>query len=326
MNNFGRLFRIHIFGESHGSMLGISLDGVPAGISLQQNDFTQDLNRRKPLLEGTTARIEDDIPEIISGIYKQKTTGAPLTILFANKNMHSDDYKNTHQFRPGHADFTAHTKFNGFNDPRGGGHFSGRLTLALVAAGVVAKKIITPIETKATLLQAGGKTDIEKAIQQAIKQKDSIGGIIECIVSNMPVGLGEPFFDSLESMISHAIFSIPAIKGIEFGSGFEMAKMFGSEANDVFVNEKGETKTNHNGGILGGISNGNSILFRVAVKPTPSILTPQTTYNRDSKKTEPLEITGRHDTCIALRVPVVIEAVTNCVIADSLLIAKAYGL
>ncbi len=324
MNSFGRIFRLHLFGESHGEYTGIVLDGVPAGISLCVNDFTEDIERRKPLLPGTTNRKEEDIPEIISGTYQQKTTGAPLTILFKNKNIRPEDYAHPYHFRPGHADFTAYKKFNGYNDRRGGGHFSGRLTLPLVAAGVVAKKIMSPIEINATLVEAGGNNNIEDAIEQAIAQNDSIGGIVSCEVKNIPAGLGEPFFDSLESMISHGIFSIPAIKGIEFGSGFKLARMKGSEANDVFINEKGTTATNHNGGITGGISNGNTLVFDVVVKPTPSIMQSQKTYNWEHHQLEELTISGRHDTCIARRMPVIVESMTSCVIADALLLSNAF--
>jgi chorismate synthase len=320
MNSFGTFFRVHIFGESHGAAVGICIDNCPAGIDLNEEDFLHDISRRKSGAKGTTPRQEEDTPEIISGVFNGKTTGAPITILFKNNNVISKDYSNLIDMpRPGHADFTAKIKYGGFNDYRGGGHFSGRLTLCLVAAGVIAKKICKTISVQASLIEAGGQTNIEKAIDDALAAKDSIGGIVECIAENMPIGLGEPFFDSLESKISHIVFAIPAIKGIEFGSGFSAAKMKGSEHNDTIADSNGKTDKNNAGGINGGISNGNSLVFRVAVKPTSSIGIPQETMNFKSGQKETLEIKGRHDACIALRVPVVIEAATAIVLADMLL-------
>lgn len=325
MNSFGRLFRLNIFGESHGKYIGITLDGVPSGIPIALSDFKTDIERRKPALKGTTTRIEDDIPEIISGVYQNHTTGAPLTIIFTNKNIQSDDYcKIAEFFRPGHADFVAYKKYKGFNDIRGGGHFSGRLTLPLVAAGVIAKKIIKPITIATRIVEVGGSSDIETTINHAMEQKDSVGGIIECVAQYLPVGLGEPFFDSLESLLAHAVFSIPAIKGIAFGSGFHLAQMYGSQANDLYIDEHGHTLTNHSGGINGGISNGNPLTFRVVVKPTSSIAKPQKSYHFKNKQIESIKTEGRHDSCIVLRVPVVLEAITACVLADTLLIANAY--
>jgi len=320
MNSFGRLFRVSVFGESHGAMVGVLIGGCPSGIALSEKDFSDDLLRRKSGTKGTTPRVEDDLPEIISGIYKGFTTGSPITILFKNNNVRPSDYNFSDVPRPGHADFVAKEKFKGFNDPRGGGHFSGRLTLGLVAAGVIAKKILKGIKIEAELTEAGGTSDIDLAIDQALKQGDSIGGIIECRVTGLPVGLGEPFFDSVESLISHAVFAIPAIKGIEFGSGFKAAGMKGSEYNDRFEDGSGKTVTNHAGGINGGITNGNDLVFRVAVKPASSISKPQETFDFANNKSTTLEIKGRHDACIALRVPVVLEAVTAIVLADLMLI------
>lgn len=321
MNSFGRLFRVSIFGESHGKTIGVVIDGCPAGIPLSVNDFQVDLSRRKPGARGTTARHEEDFPQIESGVFKKKTTGAPIVIQFSNKDVISKDYeKLTATPRPGHADFVAMKKFGGYADYRGGGHFSGRLTLALVASGVIAKKIIDPIHVSAELVEAGGGIDIEKAVAQAVENQDSIGGIVECTATNMPLGLGEPFFDSVESLISHIVFSVPAIKGIEFGSGFEAALMVGSMHNDAIIDASGKTETNHAGGINGGISNGNDLVFRVAVKPTSSIAKPQQSINLKNNKVEGLKIEGRHDACIALRVPVVIEAATAIALADLCLI------
>lgn len=323
MNNFGRIFRISIFGESHGNGVGITVDGCPSGISLTTKDLLIDLLRRKAGAPGTTTRKEDDKPTILSGTFKGKTTGAPITIVFQNKNIQSADYNilsDTH--RPGHADFVAKTKFDQYNDYRGGGHFSGRITLGLVVAGVIAKKIINPVNIEAKIFSIGGKTNFETTIKDAITQQDSIGGIVECRANNLPVGWGEPFFDSVESMISHLIFSIPATKGVEFGSGFESAKMKGSQHNDTFMDINGKTSTNYAGGINGGITNGNELVFRVAIKPTSSIAKEQYSLNFKKNCMENIKIEGRHDACIALRTPVIIEAATAIALADLKLMDK----
>lgn len=317
MNSFGKLFRVSIYGESHGKEIGILIDGCPPGLELAEKDFEADLPRRKSGAKGTTARLEDDVPLIKSGVFNGKTTGAPILIAFENKNVESKDYDSLKDTpRPGHADFTAAKKYGGFNDYRGGGHFSGRLTLGLVAAGVIAKKIIAPVKVTAALVEAGGDTNIERAVNKALEMKDSIGGIIECEVVNVPVGLGEPFFDSVESMLSHMMFAIPAVKGIEFGAGFGAARMKGSESNDSIIDVEGKTETNHAGGINGGITNGNPLLFRAAVKPTSSISLPQRTINLQTGEQVDLTVQGRHDTCIALRVPVVVECAAAIVLAD----------
>lgn len=323
MNSFGRLFKLSIFGESHGASVGIVIDGCPAGIPLEQRDFEADFSRRKSGAKGTTPRREPDTPRIMSGLFEGRTTGAPIMILFENTNTRSGDYSELKDRpRPGHADLTGRQKFGGFQDYRGGGHFSGRLTLGLVAAGVLAKKIIAPSKVEATILEVGGSSDIEKALDRAIASGDSIGGIIQCSIASVPAGLGEPFFDSVEAVMSHIIFSIPAIKGIEFGAGFRAAKMTGSEHNDNIISTDGSTETNHAGGINGGISNGNEISFRVVVKPTSSTHQTQRTINLDSGQMEDLTVEGRHDTCIALRVPVVVEAAAAIVIADLMLQAQ----
>jgi len=317
MNTFGNTFRISIFGESHGPWVGCTIDGCPAGISINIADFTTDIDRRKAGAAGTTPRKEDDTPILVSGVFNGTTTGAPLSIVFENNNTKSADYdalKNTP--RPGHADFVLHKKFNGFNDHRGGGYSSGRLTVAIVAAGVVAKKIISHINISATLTEAGGNTDIDAAIAKAVEEQDSIGGVVTCTVAGLPIGIGEPFFDSVESIISHAVFSIPAVKGIEFGSGFAAAKMKGSEHNDAIIDEQGTTLTNNAGGINGGITNGNELYFRIAIKPTSSTPKEQHTWNTATQSVEPFTVKGRHDLCIALRVPVVVEAVTAIALAD----------
>jgi chorismate synthase len=324
MNSFGRIFRVSIFGESHGPSVGIIIDGCPAGLSLNEGDFTIDIERRKGgLQKGTTPRKEDDKPIFLSGIFNGKTTGAPLTIIFENKNTRSSDYEKLRAIpRPGHADFVAHQKYGGFEDFRGGGHFSGRLTVCLVAAGVVAKKLLKNNSVNASIIEIGGEKDIEAGLQKAIDAKDSVGGIVECRVRDLPIGLGEPFFDSVESVLAHAVFAIPAIKGIDFGTGFAAAKMFGSQHNDAIANANGETATNHAGGIVGGISNGNELVFRVVVKPTSSTPIEQESWNWETKQLEKFSVKGRHDLCIALRVPPVLEAVTAIVVADLLLLEQ----
>jgi chorismate synthase len=324
MNSFGRFFRMTIFGESHGESVGLVLDGCPAGLPLMTEDFYTDIERRKGgIQKGTTPRQESDLPIFKSGIFNNHTTGAPITILFENNNTRSADYEKLRAIpRPGHADFVAHEKFGGFEDYRGGGHFSGRLTVALVAAGVIAKKILKIVGTglSAEIMEIGGLANPEAGLQKAIDAKDSVGGIVECRVQNLPASLGEPFFDSVESLISHAVFSIPAIRAIEFGTGFAAARMFGSEHNDAIADKTGRTITNHAGGVVGGISNGNELVFRIAVKPTSSTPKEQETYNRETGMLEIFSVKGRHDLCIALRVPVVLEAVTAIVLADLLLL------
>ncbi len=324
MNSFGRIFRIHIIGESHGECVGVIIDGCPAGLPIDITDFEVDIERRKGgSQKGTTPRKEDDIPLIKTGVFNGKTTGAPLTILFENKNTRSGDYEKQRAIpRPGHADFTASVKYGGFEDYRGGGHFSGRLTVALVAAGVIAKKLLKQTVPVASILEIGGESDLEKGLQKAIDQKDSIGGIVECRVNGLPIGLGEHFFDSVESILAHAVFAIPAIKGIEFGAGFAAAKMFGSDHNDSILDATGKTESNHAGGVVGGITNGNELVFRVAVKPTSSTPKEQVSWNKETDQLEALSVKGRHDLCIALRVPVVLEAMTAIVLTDLMLIEQ----
>jgi chorismate synthase len=324
MNSFGRIFRLSIFGESHGECVGIIIDGCPAGLSLSADDFMADLERRKGgTQKGTTPRKEDDMPLFKSGIFKDKTTGAPITILFENKNARSSDYEKQQNIpRPGHADFVARKKSGGFEDYRGSGHFSGRLTVALVAAGVIAKKLLKQVNITSAILEIGGEKDLETGLQKAIGAKDSIGGIIECRATGLPVGLGEPFFDSVESLLSHIVFAIPAVRGIEFGTGFAAAKMFGSEHNDAIENMEGKTRTNHAGGAVGGLTNGNELVFRIAIKPTSSTPKEQTTLNWETGKVETVSVKGRHDLCIALRVPVILEAVTAIVLTDLLMLEQ----
>jgi chorismate synthase len=335
MNQFGRLFSVNIFGESHGESVGISIDGCPAGLPLSLEDFLPDLERRKGgIQKGTTPRKEDDLPIFKSGLFNQFTTGAPITILFENNNTRSTDYEKQRAVpRPGHADFVAHQKFGGFEDYRGGGAFSARLTVGLVAAGVIAKKLLgaaigeksiaaKAIEVKADILEIGGETDLDKGLQRAIDAKDSIGGIVECRVGGLPVGLGEPFFDSVESVLAHAVFAIPAVRGVEFGTGFAAARLFGSQHNDAIEDMTGHTRTNHAGGVVGGITNGNELVFRIAIKPTSSTPKEQLTLNWETEQLEKFSVKGRHDLCVALRAPVILEAVTAIVLADLMMLEQ----
>ncbi len=323
MNSFGTLFKVSIFGESHGECVGVTIDGCPAGLPLSIDDFDTDIERRKGGTKGTTPRKEDDIPLIKTGLFNGKTTGAPLTIFFENNNTRSADYDKQRAIpRPGHADFVASKKYGGFEDYRGSGHFSGRLTVCLVAAGVVAKKLLASIKINATLLQIGGEADVEKGLQKAIDAKDTVGGIIECTVDGLPIGLGEPFFNSVESLLAHAVFAIPAVKGVEFGAGFAAATMFGSQHNDALMDDTGKTKTNNAGGIVGGLTNGNPLIFRIAVKPTSSTPKEQQSLNWETNTVENFSVKGRHDLCIALRVPVVLEAVTAFVVVDLMMMEQ----
>jgi chorismate synthase len=324
MNSYGRFFRVSIFGESHGINVGAVIDGCPAGIALTEESLEPDLARRRAGAKGTTPRKEGDIPRIVSGTAGGFTTGAPITVIFENENTRSSDYSKLRCHpRPGHSDFVAGKKYGGNNDIRGGGHFSARITLGMVAAGAIAKQILAPSFISAQLIKVGGDSNIQKAVDAAIADHDSVGGLIECTCTGLPIGLGEPFFDSVESCVSQLVFAIPAVKGIEFGSGFRAAEMRGSQHNDLIINADGKTSTNYAAGINGGITNGNDIVFRVAIKPTASIGLGQQTYNFTTDKVEELKIGGRHDSCVALRAPVIVESAAAIALAD---LALAAGL
>jgi chorismate synthase len=326
MNSFGRVFRVSIFGESHGPAVGVTIDGCPAGITLDSDEMIKALARRRSGKAGTTPRAERDIPEILSGVYRGYTTGAPITVITRNKDTRSEDYPESVVVpRPGHADFTAHIKYAGYSDHRGGGHFSGRLTWGLVVAGVIARKITGDVKITAELISAAGSEDIESAIREAQKDNDTIGGIVECRVDGLPVGLGEPFFQSAESVISAIVFSIPAIKGIEFGNGFAASSLRGSVNNDPIISTEGKTLTNNAGGINGGITNGNQLLFRVAVKPASSTGVEQKSIDLTTGEITDLKVEGRHDTLIALRVPVVLESATAIALADLTMLNRGIG-
>ncbi len=309
-----------IFGASHSETLSITIDGVPRGIALSVDDFEQDINRRRPQTKGETPRCEQDIPTIDGVDAEGITSGDRITISFRNTNCRSDDYRHliVHP-RPSHADLTQRVKYGDGYNLAGGGIASGRMTVALVAAGVVAKKLLAGYSFKSRLVSVGGSAntaDFEQVIADAYAKGDSVGGVVECCVSGVERSLGEPFFDSVESLMSHLLFSIPGVKGVEFGDGFEGTRKYGSERNDRIVDCAGHTSTNNEGGVNGGITNGNDIVVRVAIKPTPSIRKRQSTYNFEHNDIEPLCIGGRHDACIARRAIVVVEAMVAFALAD----------
>lgn len=347
-NSLGKLFTITSFGESHGRCVGIVIDGCPAGLALTETDIQREVDRRRPAGPGATKRTEEDTVEILSGVSNSHTTGAPITLLIRNRDIDSSEYERIRFLpRPGHADYTALMKYGGFNDFRGGGMFSGRITAAFVMAGAVAKKLLHLIEVEilAHTVEIGGiearpreperirqnidrnplrcadlaaAREMAQAIEKARKAGDSLGGIIEVLALNVPVGLGEPVFDTLEGDLAKALFAIPAVKGVEFGAGFSAARKRGSQNNDPFTIKSGRivTTTNNAGGILGGISNGMPIIVRVAIKPTPSIARKQKTVNLRSMEIEDLTVKGRHDTCIVPRAVPVVEAMMAVTLGD----------
>lgn len=326
MNSFGRKFRVTIFGESHGENIGVVIDGCPAGISVCVDDFSTMLSKRKSGAFGTTPRSESDAPHIVSGVLNNHATGAPIAIFFDNGDVSSKDYESVRVHpRPSHADYVASVKYGGNNDYRGGGHFSGRLTAGIVAAGVIAKKILPELTIQTELVEMAGQTDklkYDQVLRKTIAEGDSVGGVVECRINGVGIGLGEPFWDSMESLISHAVFAIPGVKGVEFGAGFGAARMLGSEHNDPIISTDGKTLTNNAGGIYGGISSGGEITFRVAFKPTASITKEQRSINMETGVVEPLAIRGRHDCCIAIRGAVVVESMAAIVLADLKLLSK----
>lgn len=350
---WGNNIKVSIFGESHGNAIGITIDGLPSGIELDFDKISKEMARRAPgKSKLSTARKEDDIPEILSGFFEGKTTGTPLCGIIRNSDTRSKDYgKLKDLMRPGHADYSGNIRYSGFNDYRGGGHFSGRITAPLVFAGAICKQILERegitigahvknikdikddsfdytniskellealMKFELPLLDKSKEEEMRNVILEAKNNRDSIGGIIECAVIGINAGYGDPFFDSVESRLSHLLFSVPAVKGVEFGLGFDITKLYGSEANDCYYYENDEVKaeTNNNGGIIGGITNGMPIVFKAAIKPTPSISRKQNTINIATKSNEELVIEGRHDPCIVQRAVSVIEAVTAIGILD----------
>ena len=324
-NTFGNSISVTLFGESHGAEIGAVLDGFAPGIAVDEEYIARKLSLRRPAGNISTKRVEPDRFRIVSGVFEGHTTGTPICILIPNENVRSKDYEDTRFLaRPGHADFTAFCKYRGYEDHRGGGHFSGRLTAPLVAAGAIAQSALEKkgIRIGTHIARCAGIPD--RGFED-FDSGDSVGGVLETAVIGLPAGIGEPWFDSLESVLSHALFSIPAVKGVEFGEGFAMADMRGSEANDSFAVLDGEivTRTNHNGGINGGISNGMPLIFRCAVKPTPSIYREQDTVDFLRRQEEKLLISGRHDPAIVHRARVVADSVTAIVLCDML--ALRYG-
>ena len=344
---WGSKIKISIFGESHGNAIGINIDGLPSGLELNLEDIAYEMRRRAPGKSPlSTARSEEDIPEILSGYFNGKTTGTPLCAIIRNTNTRSKDYSLLKDvMRPGHADYSGNIRYNGFNDYRGGGHFSGRITAPLVFAGAICKQILkekgivvaahvksikdikdksfldsdidlNSVEALKTfelpLIDKSIEENMRKEILEAKEDMDSVGGTIECGVFGINPGVGDPFFDSVESTLAHLLFSVPAVKGVEFGRGFELTNMRGSQANDEIYYEDGKvkTRTNNNGGILGGITNGMQIIFTTAIKPTSSIGKEQKTVNINTKENTILKVEGRHDPCIVQRAIPVIEAVT----------------
>lgn len=353
MSTFGKSIEVSLFGESHGEMIGLTIHNFPSGISIDFDDIENELLKRRPTSKLSTSRREEDLYKIVSGIYCGKTTGSPLTILIPNSDTISKDY-NKAILRPSHADYTSYIKYNNYNDFRGSGHFSGRITAPLVVLGALCKQVIhikgilvgshiasikhikddifDKTAVSNTLLKSLINSDfpvINDSIKQEYKQlilkarsnQDSVGGILETVISNLDPGYGEPFFDSLESIISHLIFSIPSVKGIEFGAGFAITDLFGSESNDSFIMENGsiKTKTNNSGGIQGGISNGMPIIFRTAIKPTSSIGKAQQTVNVDTLEEISLELRGRHDPAIVHRAVHVVNAITNYAVLEMII-------
>ena len=355
-NTFGSEIAVTIFGESHGTAIGAVLDGMPAGIAVDEEFIARQMSLRKSVGAISTPRKEADEVKIVSGVFNGRTTGTPITFIIENQDTRSRDYGElAYKARPGHADYTADVKYGGFQDFRGGGHFSGRITAGIVAAGAVAISALKEkgITIGTHILSCGGVYDREfenisedisyldgrefavlnpdaeepmkAAIMAAKADGDSVGGRLETVVYGMPAGVGEPWFDTVESLLSHALFSIPAVKGVEFGAGFGFADMKGSQSNDAFVNENGKigTATNNCGGILGGITNGMPIVFRCAVKPTPSIYKEQHTIDMRSGENTTLQIQGRHDPAIVHRARVVVDSITALTLID--LLCQKYG-
>ncbi len=346
--SFGKGFRISIFGESHGNVVGALVEGCPAGLRLAESDVQRELDRRRPGQALTSPRREPDEVRILSGVFNGRANGGPISLVVKNEDVDSSWYEaNRHIPRPGHADYAAYVKYGGFNDYRGGGFFSGRMTAGMVMAGAVAKTLLSQrgVQVMAHVVQIGrvaidgpitdeqiarsrdspvrcadpeaSKMMIEE-LERAAADRDSLGGAVECRVTNLPVGVGEPIFDSVESVVAHGIFSIPAVKAIEFGSGSRLCSMRGSEANDEFTVSGGRvsTKTNNCGGVIGGLTDGMPLVFRACIKPTPSIGKPQRSVNLKKMEETELSIAGRHDPCIAVRAVPVVEAMTAICIAD----------
>lgn len=327
MNETGLIFRVSLFGESHGPAVGVVIDGVPPGLPIEAADFDPDLARRRAGAPGTTPRAEADEPELLSGVFRGRATGTPIAVVFKNRDTRSADYEAFRAIpRPGHADFTGRLRYGGFEDPRGSGHFSGRVTAGVVAAGVIAKKILAPAALSSRILEAGGSSDIGAAVAAAAAEGDSVGALVELRAEGLTPGLGEPFWGALESRVAAALFAVPGVRGVEFGDGFAAARMRGSEHNDPIIGPDGRTAKNGSGGVNGGVSNGNELVARVAFKPASSIAKPQRSYDFEKGAMAELRGEGRHDACIALRGAVALEAAMAIALADLALLAAARGL
>lgn len=327
MNTFGTLFKVTLYGESHQEAIGCVIDGVLPGLKINWELVQKDLLLRRPGAVGTTPRVEKDELHCTSGIFNGLTTGSPMHVMIKNENVISKDYSHlVSQPRPGHADFVAAKKYNGFHDYRGGGRFSGRLTTPIVVAGSIAKQML-PFEFSHELISIGDLKDmslIDSYLKEITQQGDSVGGVIQVTVKNMLVGLGEPNFYKLDSMIGQMMFSIPAVKGVEIGTGFDGKTLRGSEFNDVYLDQEGHTKTNHSGGVSGGISNGNDLVVKVFIKPTSSIGKEQVSFNQEKNELTNFEVKGRHDVAIVRRAGIVLENALAIVLADLYLWNKVY--
>lgn len=327
MNSFGTLFKVTLYGESHQDAIGIVIDGVKPGLKINWDLVRSDLALRRPGAVGTTPRVEKDNLEVTSGIFNAYTTGSPIHVMIRNENIISKDYSHLKkQPRPGHADYVAGIKYHGFHDYRGGGRFSGRLTAPIVVAGSIAKQVL-PFDFSHKLIQVGTLQDMSKLdsyLKEVSQKGESVGGIVEVTIKNMVVGIGEPMFEKLDAKIGQMMFSIPAVKGVEIGTGFSGAHLYGSAFNDVYEDATGKTLTNHSGGVSGGISNGNDLVVKVFVKPTSSIGKKQTSFNLETNQKETFEVGGRHDVAIIRRVGIVLENALAIVLADLYLWSKAY--
>lgn len=322
MNRILNEINLQIFGASHSHFIGGVLDGIPSGIQVNYQEIEKSVFSRKGGSSGTTSRIEADHITWLSGISDGYTNGLPIAFAIENKNLRKEDYKFRETPRPGHSDFTQLMKYGEYAELSGGGQSSGRMTIVLVIAGQISRHLIPSIQAIATIKEIGGEADYRELVEKTQLEGDSLGGIVECTIKNVPIGLGEPFFDSVESVMSHLLFSIPGVKGVEFGAGFASARMKGSEFNDKFIDKTGKTFSNNSGGINGGITNGNDIVFRVAFRPPSSIQKPTETINLKTGEKVILEIGGRHDVSYVLRTPIIIESVSYLAIADLYLRAK----
>lgn len=316
MNSFGQKIRFQVFGESHSHSIGGILDGIPAGVKVDYQHIQSNLERRKSNSFATTSRKEPDEVQFFSGIKDGITTGTPIGFALANKTQKPEDYNFEKTPRPGHSDFTQLMKYGEYADISGGGHSSGRLTAALIVAGSLAQMAIPQVKFSSKIEEIGGKKDWEELLKKTAEDGDSLGGIVSCTISGIPAGVGEPFFWSVESALSQIMFSIPGVKAIEFGVGFNSAAMYGSEFNDQIIDKSGKTATNNTAGISGGITNGNDIFFRLAFRPTSSIKKQQKTINLETGESQDLQVEGRHDVCYALRTPVIVECASALAILD----------